>query len=74
MAAFVKYDKDGKILSFGMMSEANIAIQKTRPGEFIKQVESVEKGFDAKYKVQMDDKKEPITTFDGKVKLESRQA
>lgn len=73
MAAFVKHDKDGNILSFGMMSEDNISIQKTRVGEQIKQVVSVEKGFDLKYKVQMDDKKKAITTVDGKVKLESRQ-
>ncbi len=73
MAAFVKYDSDGKILSFGVMSESNIAIQRTKKGELIKPVEFVEKGFDLNYKVQMDENKKAITILDGKAKLESRQ-
>lgn len=72
MAAFIKHDEDGNILSFGMMSVSNIAIQRTRENEFIKEVDSVEKGFDKKYKVQLDSEKNPILSMTGKAQLQRR--
>ncbi len=71
MAAFVKHDANGNILSFGIMSKPNILIQKTRPGEKLISVAGVEKGFDKKYKILMDGEIAE-TNLQGDAKLQRR--